>query len=110
MENEKASKQLKEDVEKCMRRDTALEKSVDLLVQKGIVTMPEVWRETDKINLRNVASLIMKLGKKQFNLSDYDEIVNRLIAEGIINSPKIWKQRTYSRGNVRDLIVKLDNI
>ena len=105
--NEKAFKQLKEDVEKCMGRDAELEKAVDVLVQKGIISMPEVWREVDKINLRNVASLITKIGQKQFDLNDYDKIVDRLVSIGIVTSPKIWKQRTYTKGNVRDLIVKV---
>ena len=107
VENERAFKQLKEDVEKYMCKDVELSKAVDVLVSKGVISMPEVWREVDKINLRNVASLIMKFGEKQFGLNDYDEIVDRLVAIGIITSPKIWKQRTYSKGNVRDLIVKI---
>ena len=109
VENEKAFKQLREDVERYIAKDEELEKAVEVLMQSGIISMPEVWREVDKINLRNVVSLITKLGQKQFGLSDYDEIVDRLIAEGIISLPKIWKQRTYSKGNVRDLIVKLAN-
>lgn len=101
-----AFEHLKKDVAKRVESDEALIKAVDVLHRKGIITMPEVWNDVEKIKLKNVEVLVEKVGKYMFNCVNYDEVIKRLVQKGIINSPDMWKKRGYSKQNVRDFIVK----
>ena len=110
VENKEAFEQLKKDVAKRVEPDEELIKAVEVLHSKGIIGTPEVWKDVEKIRLPYVAVLVEKVGRYLFSCVEYDEVVDRLIECGIINSQKVWKQRTYSRENVRDFIVKITKI
>ena len=59
VENEKAWKQLKQDVVEAMSKDEELERAVKALQEKGIISSPEVWIK-GKYTKNNVRSLIIK--------------------------------------------------
>lgn len=106
VENRGAFEQLKKDVVKSVEPDEELIKAVDVLHSKEIIGTLEVWNDVEKIKLKNVEALILKIGKHLFNCMDYDEVIEKLIQKGIINSPDVWRKRVYSKQNVRDFIVK----
>ena len=62
VENEKAWKQLKQDVVNAMSMDKELENAVKLLHEKGIISNPEVWLNQN-YSCSNVRTLIIKVTK-----------------------------------------------
>ena len=62
VENEKAWKQLKQDVGDAMSKDEELERAVNVLHDKGVISSPEVWIRAEYTR-KNVRSLIIKFVK-----------------------------------------------
>lgn len=105
--NEGVFEQLKNDVAKKVDTDVELIKAVEVLHSKGIIATPEVWNDAEKIQLKNVEALVGKIGKYMFGCVNYDEVIERLVRKNIINSPDVWRKRVYSKGDVRDFIIKV---
>lgn len=76
-------------------KDDDLEKAVQVLVLKNVIGSPAAWISLDKINLKNVPSLLFKMGG-----------VAKLVQDGVIGSPGTWESGKYSKDNVRSLIIK----
>jgi hypothetical protein len=76
-------------------KDEELEKAVGILFQKGIIGSPAVWISLNKINLKNVPSLLFKMGG-----------IEVLVADGVISNRQVWASGTYTKDNVRSLIIK----
>lgn len=93
-------------VVKVQVKDVAYDKAIQSLALKDIIVTPVAWQ---KINLKNVAALINKVGARLFNISTYDKVIDRMVEARIINSPDIWSDRTYTEQNVRDLIIKVSS-
>lgn len=62
VENEGDFKQLRKDVAKRVEPDEELIKAVDMLHSKGIIGTLEVWNDVEKIKLKNVEALVIRLG------------------------------------------------
>ena len=48
---------------KLVNTESEYDKAVDILVKKGIISSPDIWKE-DKFNVNNVHSLVIKISKK----------------------------------------------
>lgn len=56
------------------------------------------WNSLDKINLNNVPSLLWKFGG-----------IDKLYQDGIIEETEKWEYNTYTKQDIRDLIIKYTN-
>lgn len=90
-----------------VKRDVQYEKAIQNLVLEGVIGSPAAW---NSINLNNVNPLIIKLGIRLFNVSDYNKIIDNLVEKKVINSPNVWRNKTYTVSNVRDFIVKVNTL
>jgi peptidoglycan L-alanyl-D-glutamate endopeptidase CwlK len=76
--------------------DPELVKAVQKLVLVDIIGNPAAWSRVDKINLKNVPALLIKLGG-----------VDKLVKDGIIGSENLWVSGKYTVDHVKSLIVKV---
>lgn len=75
--------------------DTALKDAVSKIIDSGININAASWSKVDNINLKNVPALINKFGG-----------IAELVEKNVISSPTLWVDGTYSRENVRSLLIK----
>ncbi|MHC1750745.1 MAG: N-acetylmuramoyl-L-alanine amidase family protein [Cellulosilyticaceae bacterium] len=76
-------------------KDEDLEKAVEKLMLKGTIGNPSVWNSLDKINLKNVPSLLCKMGG-----------VDKLYQNKVISNKLLWETGEYNTNHVRSLIIK----
>ncbi|MBC8579123.1 N-acetylmuramoyl-L-alanine amidase [Zhenhengia yiwuensis] len=80
---------------KIQESDIALYDAVERIIESGIMINATAWNKLDNIKLQNVPALLSKFGG-----------VDVLIAKGVISSADIWKNGTYTKDNVRSLLIK----
>ena len=76
--------------------DSELVKAVQKLVLANIIGSPAAWSRVDKINLKNVPALLIKLGG-----------VDKLVKDGVIGNKELWSSGNYTVAHVRNLIIKV---
>ena len=96
VQNTQAWVNLKNDVKAAMStEDAELSNAVSKIILSGININFNSWKRIDLINLKNVPSLLNKLGG-----------INYLADNKIITDTKIWEQGTYTVQHVRSLLIK----
>ena len=96
VQNTKAWEQLKKDVASHMiEEDKALADAVSQIILSGVLINFNQWKRIDLIKLKNVPSLIKKLGG-----------INDLVDKKIITDVKLWQSQGYSASHVRSLLIK----
>lgn len=78
-----------------VKEDTALKEAVNKIIDSGININATSWNKIENINLKNVPALINKLGG-----------IDKLAEKKIISSPDVWIKGTYTKENVRSLLIK----
>lgn len=78
-----------------VEEDQELASAVSKIILSGVNINFNSWKRVDLINLKNVPSLLNKLGG-----------INYLVDKKIISEVKIWNDSTYSAQNVRSLLIK----
>lgn len=78
-----------------IEEDKELANAVSKIILNGININFNSWKRIDLINLKNVPSLLNKLGG-----------INYLADDKIITDTKIWEQGTYTVQHVRSLLIK----
>lgn len=86
---------LKLDVKNRMTKDEVLEGAVNAIIGSGININAASWNDLSKINLKNVPALLAKLGG-----------TDNLIKQCVISSADTWLKGTYTKENVRSLLIK----
>ena len=76
-------------------KDDNLQKAVAKIAANGIQINVTAWNSIDKINLKNVPALLVKLGG-----------LDKLVKDGIISNHTIWVNGSYNAQNVRSLLIK----
>ena len=77
------------------KQDTELQSAVAKIVSKGININGTNWNDVNKINLKNVDALLLKLGG-----------LEKLVTNEIIEQEDIWLKKQYNANHVRDLLTK----
>ena len=77
------------------KEDVDLKDAVNKIIDSGIKINATSWNKIENINLKNVPALISKFG-------GVDELVERRV----ITSPDLWTSGTYTKDNVRSLLIK----
>ena len=78
-----------------VKADTELQSAAAKIVSKGININVTNWNDINKINLKNVDALLLKLGG-----------LDKLVATGIITNHYLWRTGAYTAQNVRSLLIK----
>lgn len=78
-----------------IEEDPELSSAVSKIILSGVNINFNSWKRCDLINLKNVPSLLNKLGG-----------INYLVDEKIISNTEIWDSGTYTVQNVRSLLIK----
>lgn len=81
------------------------EKTIGKLFGLGIIDTPDAW--VPQPNMKYVEAIVVKIGKRVFNVSTYEDTVKQLIAKKVINSPDIWVKKTYNEAYVKMLLIKI---
>lgn len=69
--------------------------AVDKIIDSGVMLNATSWNKIENIKLQNVPALLDKFGG-----------VDALISKGVISSGDTWKNGTYTKDNVRSLLIK----
>lgn len=75
--------------------DEALYNAVSSIIKSGIKLDFNSWKRKDLIKLSNIPSLLNKMGG-----------IDKLVRDGIISQRVIWDKGTYTKENVRSLLIK----
>ena len=75
--------------------DPELANAVSEIILSGINLNFNAWKRVDLIKLTNVPALLNKLGG-----------IDKLVEKKIISSPDVWIKGTYTKENVRSLLIK----
>lgn len=81
-----------------IEEDKELTSAVSKIILSGVNINFNSWKRIDLVNLKNVPSLLNKLGG-----------VNYLVESKIISNTEIWNDDTYTVQNVRSLLIKYAN-
>ena len=96
VQHQNAWQQLKYDVSVAFKgKDQELEEAVKKIVRSGIKLDINSWSSQERINLKNVPALLIKLGG-----------LEQLVAKKIISSRELWAQGRYNTNHVRSLLIK----
>ena len=75
--------------------DKELAEAVSKIIKSGIALTFNKWKRKDLIKLEDVPALLTKLGG-----------LDSLIARKVISSEDIWRKGSYTKDNVRSLLIK----
>ena len=96
VQHQNAWEKLKYDVSVAFKgKDQELEEAVKKIVRSGIKLDINSWSSQERINLKNVPALLIKLGG-----------LEQLVAKKIISSRELWAQGRYNTNHVRSLLIK----
>lgn len=82
-----------------IEKDQELASAVSKIILSGININFNNWKRCDLINLKNVSSLLNKLGG-----------IDYLVDNKIISNEETWDKGTYTVQNVRSLLIKYANL
>ncbi len=92
-------KQLKLDVADAMVVDRELIAAVAKIISKGVRINATNWNNVDKIALKNVPALLIKLG-------GLEEINSKIEAAGMKFDITLWESGKYTASTVKSLLIK----
>ena len=75
--------------------DELLFNALSIIIKSGISLNTNQWKRMDLMNLKNVPSLLSRLGG-----------IEKLVEEGVITQKDIWEQGSYNKNHVRSLLIK----